>query len=307
MEISAMYVEKIRGFNRFYTQILGLLNQKVYRSNYSLAEARILFELNQNPKLVSKDLVKILQIDPAYLSRLLARFEKKGLINKQRSSKDTRQQILSLTMEGKLEIQTLQQISNNQIESLLSETTGEDHDQLVKAMNKIEEIFSGNKPKSKTFMLRSYRPGDIGYISYRHAVYYSQSYGFDTTFDAYVASGLARFIESYDEQKEYLWIAENETTPVGSIAIVKSEETIAQLRWFLVEPRASGLGLGNKLLHGAVEFCKHKGYHKIILWTLSNLYTARHLYEKFGFRTTTEKTHKIWGQELTEELWEIEI
>ena len=174
-------------------------------------------------------------------------------------------------------------------------------------METIEQIFIEKKMHSKMFTLRSHRPGDIGYITYRHAMFYSQTYGFDATFDAYVASGLSQFIMQYDSQKEHLWVAEEGTTPVGSIAIVKKEDTVAQLRWFLVEPQVRGRGLGKKLLHEAIAFCKRNNYRKIILWTISNLYAARKLYELFDFQVINNKTHQIWGQELTEELWELEL
>ena len=307
MVIELSYVERIRRFNRFYTQVLGLLNNKLLKSDYSLAEARVLFELGQTPNLVSKELSKQLHLDPASLSRLLMRFEKQGLIRKKKSLEDTRKQVISLTSKGDSAIAKLQEMSNLQIKLSLSNTTHEEHEQLVKAMDRIEQIFTGKKPQSKTFTLRSHRPGDIGYIIYRHAVFYSNNYGFDTTFDAYVASGLAEFAMNFDAQKEHLWVAEDGANLVGSIAIVKSEKSLAQLRWFLVEPNAGGIGLGNKLLHEAVEFCKRKNYQKVFLWTVGNLYTARHLYEKFGFQVSTTKTHEIWGQELTEELWELKL
>jgi GNAT superfamily N-acetyltransferase len=174
-------------------------------------------------------------------------------------------------------------------------------------METIEQIFTKDKVHSKMFTLRSHCPGDIGYITYRHAMFYSQIYGFDTTFDAYVASGLSKFIMQYDPSKEHLWVAEEEITHVGSIAIVKKEEAVAQLRWFLVEQQARGRGLGKKLLHEAIAFCERRNYQKIILWTVSNLYAARKLYEQSGFHVITNKTHQIWGQELTEELWELEL
>jgi GNAT superfamily N-acetyltransferase len=136
---------------------------------------------------------------------------------------------------------------------------------------------------------------------------YSQTYGFDATFDAYVASGLAQFVERYDPQKEHLWIVEAETTFVGSLAIVNAGEDVAQLRWFFVEPEARGHGVGKKLLHEAITFCQHHQYQKIMLWTISDLKVARHLYSRDGFHITTTKTHQIWGQELTEEQWELEL
>jgi len=138
-------------------------------------------------------------------------------------------------------------------------------------------------------------------------MFYSQTYGFDATFDAYVASGLSQFIMQYDPPKEHLWVAEEGATSVGSIAIVKKEDAVAQLRWFLVEPQARGRGLGKKLLHEAIAFCKRNNYQKIILWTISNLYAARQLYEQFGFQVIKNRSHQIWGQELTEELWELEL
>ena len=171
----------------------------------------------------------------------------------------------------------------------------------------IEKAFAGETNQSRMFSLRSHGPGDIGYITYRHAMFYSRTYGFDVTFDAYVASGLAQFVMQYDPQKEHLWVAETDATIVGSIAIVKAKEEVAQLRWFLVESEARGKGLGKKLLHEAVEFCKRQNYRKIILWTVSNLEAARQLYDRFGFQVSTTNTHQIWGQELTEELWELEL
>ncbi len=300
-------IERIRHFNRFYTQILGLLDNKLLKSDYSLAEARILFELGQIPNLVARDLAKQLHLDPAQLSRLLRRFEQQGLIRKEKSSEDTRKQVLSLTSLGELALCKLQDMSNEQIRTSLAGTTKEEQSRLVKAMNSIEQIFTGETHPSKMFTLRSHRPGDIGYITYRHAMFYSQTYGFDVTFDAYVASGMAQFVMQYDPQKEHLWVAETDTTLVGSIAIVKADEDVAQLRWFLVESQARGKGLGKKLLHEAIEFCKRQNYQKLILWTVSNLEAARHLYDRFGFQVTTTNTHEIWGQELTEEMWELEL
>ena len=300
-------IKKIRHFNRFYTKILGLLDNKLLKSDYSLTEARILFELGHTPNLVAKDLAKHLQLDPAQLSRLLRRFEQLGLIRKEKAPEDTRKQVLSLTSFGESALGGLQEMSNDQIRTSLADTTKEEQGQLLQAMGRIEEIFTGEAPQSGMFTLRSHRPGDIGYITYRHAMFYSETYGFDVTFDAYVASGLAQFVMRYDPQREHLWIAEAGTAIVGSIAIVKAEEEVAQLRWFLVESQARGKGLGNKLLHETVEFCKRQNYRKIILWTVSNLEAARQLYDRFGFQVSTTNTHQIWGQELTEELWELEL
>ena len=307
MAINISSVNKIRHFNRFYTQVLGLLNNKLLKSDYSLTEARILFEFGQKSNFVSKDLVKRLHLDPAYLSRILMRFEKQGLIQKEQSSEDTRKQIISLTLQGESVLSKLQEMSNLQIISSLANTSQDEQVELVEAMKIIERIFTGKPSQSKTFTIRSHRSGDIGYIIYRHAVFYSKACGFDNTFDAYVASGMAEFVSQYDSQKDHLWVVESDTTFMGSVAIVKSNEDVAQLRWFLIEAQARGKGLGKKLLHESIEFCKRQKYKKIILWTVSNLEIARKLYAQFGFEIIATKTHNIWGQELTEECWELKL
>ena len=307
MTIDISLVNNIRHFNRFYTQILGLLNNKLLKSDYSLTEARILFEFGQKFNLVSTDLVKQLHLDPAYLSRILVRFGKQGLIKKEQSLEDTRKQVISLTSHGKSVLSKLQEMSNLQIISSIADTSEDEHVELVMAMKKIEQIITGKPVKVKTFTIRSHRSGDIGYITYRHAIFYSKAYGFDNTFDAYVASGLSEFLSQYDPQKEHLWIVEEGTAFLGSIAIVKADEDVAQLRWFLLEVQARGKGLGKKLFHESIEFCKRQNYNKIILWTVSNLEVARKLYAQFGFRVTDIKTHNIWGQELTEECWELKL
>ncbi|WP_022667310.1 bifunctional helix-turn-helix transcriptional regulator/GNAT family N-acetyltransferase [Desulfospira joergensenii] len=301
------HIEKIRGFNRFYTQVLGLLDHKLLKSEFSLAEARILFELAQGKDLVSSDLARQLRMDPAYLSRILTRFQKKGLLLKKKSPQDTRKQVLHLTSSGRSELYRLQEMSNLQINSSLTHTTREDHDRLIRAMDTIQQIFTGESPEAPMFTLRSHRPGDLGYITYRHALFYSRAYGFDATFDAYVAEGLSEFVTRYNPEKEHLWVAEQDMETIGSIAIVDTGENAAQLRWFLIEPESRGKGLGKKLLGEAVEFSRRKNYEKIILWTISNLEVARQLYRRFGFRPSETQTHQIWGQELTEELWELEL
>ena len=157
------------------------------------------------------------------------------------------------------------------------------------------------------FNTRSHKPGDIGYITYRHGVVYANEYQLDETFEAYVAKYMAQFVENYDPTKENMWIVENETKIIGSIAITKVDEKTAQLRWLLVEPHERNKGIGNKLVTEAITFCKQRGYQKIVLGTFSDLLFARYLYEKNGFRLIESKSHHIWGQDLTEEQWELDL
>jgi len=266
-----------------------------------------MFELNRLSISTASELVKLLNLDPAYLSRILSSFEKRDIIQKERSSKDMRKQLLSLTDKGKQVITVLQEKANVQIKTLLVDVKDEDQNQLVNAMRTIERILKAETEKTKFYSLRFHKPGDIGYITYRHGVIYANEYQLNETFEAYVAKKMAEFVEKYDPAKEHLWIVENGTEIIGSIAIVKVDEKIAQLRWLLVEPHERNKGIGNKLINEALTFCKNRGYQKVILGTFSDLIIARRLYEKNGFRLIESKTNHIWGQNLTEEQWELNL
>ncbi|MCP3951261.1 MAG: GNAT family N-acetyltransferase [Desulfobacterales bacterium] len=154
---------------------------------------------------------------------------------------------------------------------------------------------------------RSRKPGDIGYIIYRHGVLYAQEYGFDDSFDLYVGKPLIVFAENFDPEKENLWIAEKGTDIVGSLAIVNTGAKVAQLRWLLVEPAARGLGIGQALVERGVAFCRTRSYKEIFLWTIDYLGAAKKIYTGAGFKKTDQKTSRIWGQVLTEERWELQL
>lgn len=298
-------IGKIRSFNRFYTNLLGLLDRTLLKSSYSLTEVRIMFELNRLSTTTASELVKLLDLDPGFLSRILSGFEENKLIDKKRSEEDMRKQLISLTSKGQQEISELQEKANEQIKALLINVKDVDQDRLVKSMRTIESILKGEQGKTEFYSVRSHKPGDIGYITYRHGVIYAIEYQLDETFEAYVAKYMAEFIENYDRTKDHLWIVEKGTEIIGSIAIVKKDNKVAQLRWLLVEPYLRNKGIGTKLIHEAISFSKSQGYQKIILGTFSDLKIARKLYSKNGFQLIESKSHHIWGQDLTEEQWEM--
>ena len=151
------------------------------------------------------------------------------------------------------------------------------------------------------------RPGDMGTIIHMHGTLYAREYGFDNTFEPYVAEPLSRFILNRTEQ-ENVWIAEKSNRIIGSAAVVKFSPELAQLRWLLVHPEARGLGLGKNLVLETVEFSKKAGYKKIFLWTVNILPAAAHIYLSFGFKKTEErKQAKLWGRSLREERYEIDL
>ena len=149
-------------------------------------------------------------------------------------------------------------------------------------------------------------PGDIGSIVHLHGILYAREYGFDHTFEAYVAGPLAAFALAPSDRQR-IWIAEHDGRVVGCIALVEAASDIAQLRWYLVDPSAREMGLGSRLLDGSIRFAREAGYSRIILWTVSALSAAAHLYRTAGFAITERKPGHVWGVDVVEEKYEMEV
>ncbi len=148
------------------------------------------------------------------------------------------------------------------------------------------------------------RPGDVEAVAVLHSRVYSREYGFDHTFEEYVAGPLAEFARC-GSNRSRIWIAERDGRIAGCIAIVPVSLHTAQLRWFLVDRETRGLGLGRRLLHEAVAFCRDCGYESIILWTVAALSAAAHLYQAAGFRKVEERPGMRWGVDVIEEKYEL--
>jgi len=150
------------------------------------------------------------------------------------------------------------------------------------------------------------KPGDIGYIIYLHGILYDQEYGYDSSFEAYVAKYLTEFASNI-KAREKIWIIEKNDEILGSMAIIEHKKSEAQLRWLLLHPDIRGRGLGKQLMDDAIAFCRAKDYSSIFLWTEDLLEPAAQLYKSRGFVLTEEKTHKIWGAKLTEQKYELKL
>lgn len=299
-----MIVNRIRAFNRFYTGKIGLLTNRFLKSEYSLVQARLLYELSHASPLHAADLTRNLGLSADYLSKTLSKFESQGLITRTPSQKDSRKQVLALTQAGRGAYSKLKETSNTHISSLIETLTPEEKLDLVHAMERIEEIL---RPKEGGLMtIRSHRPGDIGYVIHRHGVIYAREYGFNAEFDAYVANGMAGFIQN-KSLAEHLWIAEFRERFAGSVAIIRNDAHTAQLRWLIVEPKARQKGIGKQLVKQAIQFAGDNGYRSILLWTIDFLDSARRLYANTGFQLTETKVSKVWGKILTEECWRLNL
>lgn len=301
---SNLIIPEIRRFNRFYTKILGLINQHVLDSKYSLTEARVLFEIKHLENCTANSLIEELRIDRGYISRILKRFEADELIYKENCSLDRRAYILRLTPKGEQVLSNLNQNSDWQISSLINHLEEKEQEEIINSMSLIQRKLSLN---SQPTTIKAFQPQDIKYIIERHKELYGSEHGFDHNFVSYVTDTLRVFIENQNRDKENIWVAESNGILVGSIGVVKVDDFTAQLRWLLIEPNMRGKGLGNRLVKTAVSFCKERKYKLIFLWTVNTLIEARNLYLRNGFTLTDTVEHDIWGKHLVEERWDLPI
>src|SRR3954452_7432269 len=233
-------VAAVRAFNRFYTQKLGALEQHLLDSPFSLAEARVLYELAHRDAVSAKEVGGCLGIDAGYLSRIVQSFDEKGLISRTPLPSDRRQQQLSLTAKGRQAYARLDRSSQKEIAAMLAPLAPSIRDRLVGSMTLIETALQPQQPQHSPVLLRSHRPGDIGWVVSRHGAVYAEEYGWDISFEALVAEIGAEFIKTFDPAREHCWIAEIEGEPVGSIVLVRSSDDVAKLRLLLVEKTARG-------------------------------------------------------------------
>ena len=300
-------VAAVRRFNRFYTRQIGLLEEGYLKSPFSLTEVRVLYELAHRDRTTAGELGRDLGLDAGYLSRILAGFQKRGLLKRSRSARDGRQTDLALTARGRAAMAPLEARSHRDIGRILAAAPEPAQRRLVDAMRANEGILGPGSEAPAPCLVRPHRPGDMGWVIHRHAALYAQEYGLDVTFEALVARIAARFIERYDPKRERAFIAEVNGAIVGSALLIAHSKTVAQLRLMLVEPEARGLGLGTRLVDECIRFAREAGYRKVTLWTNSILLAARHVYEKAGFRLARAERYRGFGRTLVGETWDLAL
>jgi DNA-binding MarR family transcriptional regulator/GNAT superfamily N-acetyltransferase len=295
-------VAAVRAFNRFYTARIGVLRDGLLRTPHSLTEARVLYELGQRDVTEVADLRRELDIDAGFLSRLLARLQRDGLVDRERSTDDARRQRIRLTEDGTAAFAELDRRSADEIGAVLDALSEDDQKRLVAAMDTVHDVLT-HAPPAAGFVLRSPRPGDLGWIVQRHGALYAQQYGWDEGFEALVARIVADYAHDHDPRREAAWIAEVDGEPAGCVLCVRREDDVAQLRLLLVDPRARGRGIGARLVEECLRFAKRAGYARITLWTNDVLHEARRLYERAGFELVESAPHHSFGHDLVEQTW----
>jgi DNA-binding MarR family transcriptional regulator/predicted N-acetyltransferase YhbS len=297
--IASEHVDAVREFNRFYTNVIGVLHEGLLDSAYSLTEARVLFELAQRDVTELVELRRAIDVDAGYLSRILARFEANGLVTRKRSATDGRRQQLRLTARGRRAFATLDRESSAQVGQLLETLPADAQRRLVASMHAIRDVLHERDDAStRAVVLRALGPGDYGWVVERHGALYASEYGWDETFEALVARIVAGYIEEHDAKQEAGWVAEVDGERAGCVFCVRKNAHTAQLRLLLVDPSARGGGLGTRLVDECLRFARRAGYRRMVLWTNDVLRDARRIYDRAGFTIVDEEPHHSFGHDL---------
>ena len=304
---SEQEVAAVRAFNRFYTRKLGVLDQQLLKSPYSLSEARVLYELAHREDLSAKEICAELGLDAGYLSRIVQRFDDAGLITSKPLPSDRRQNRLALTARGRQTFAKLERSMQDEVAAMLATLPHDGKARLIGAMAVIERLLGESGGLASPAVLRAPRPGDMGWVVQSHGSFYARVYGFDSSFEALVAEIAAKFLASFDASRERCWIADIDGAQVGSIFLVRHTDDVAKLRLLLVDPVGRGQGLGHRLVAECIAFAKACGYRRITLWTQSILVAARKIYQEAGFKLVATEPHRSFGQSLVGETWELEL
>lgn len=319
------FVDRVRVFNRFYTRQLGLLDRGLLGSEFTLTEARVLYELAHHDGCTATQIADELAMDLGYLSRLMAKFERRRYLKRTRSATDARQSRIHLTGKGRSVFMPLNTAAREQISRMIQPMTPEQRDELLNAMQTVQRLLEpsiaspssqgtqaprpGASPHSDAppYLLRPLQIGDVGQITLRQGMLYSQEYGWDVTYEALVAEILGGFVKHFDARWDNAWIAERDNAVIGSIFLVRGTDGAAKLRLLYVEPAARGLGLGKRLVQECIDDARAKGYRTMTLWTNDILVAARHIYESAGFRLVKEGPHHSFGKDLVGQTWELKL
>jgi DNA-binding MarR family transcriptional regulator/N-acetylglutamate synthase-like GNAT family acetyltransferase len=299
-------IDETRAFNRFYTRVIGLLDEHLSESPFSLAEARVLYEVAARGHTTGSELARALGLDRAYLTRILQGFSAKDLVSYAPNPSDRRGNFIALTREGDEAYSGLREKAELSVAAMLSPLSPGDRRRLADAMWTIRALLGDDLPAAPV-VIRPPRLGEIALVASRQAQVYASEFGWDASYEGLAAEIAGKFAQGHDAEREACWIAEWRGDLAGSIFVVDAGKGVAQLRLLYVEPKARGLGIGKSLVEQVVSFSRAKGYKKIRLWTQESLTAARKLYAAAGFRLTESKPHRSFGKELVGEYWELTL
>ncbi len=298
--------EAVRRFNRFYTQHIGALHERLQKSPFSLTEVRVLHELARGKADTASMLARNLGLDSGYLSRLLTSFERRGLISRRPSESDARQSLLALTAPGRTAYEPLDTAAVEEVIGVLERLPAHSQEQLIGAMKVVERLLNAAQ-RSGIITLRTPRAGEFGWIVHRMASLYALEHAWDPGVEGALARVVADFTQHHDPRRETCWIAEQEGTQVGAALLAGVSPTLARIRLLYIEPDMRGLGIGTQLVEECMRFAKRAGYTRLMLATPASLAEARRLCLRTGFAFVDAVPERRFGRELTIERWERDL
>jgi len=292
-----------------YTRCIGVLNEDLLDSKYSLSQARVLYELATRPEPKATAIAQDLGMDRGYLSRLLKEFERTSVLRRKISTRDGRVAELELTTRGKSAFRKLNALSENGARSMLQSQPPAARKELIRCMKSIESILTRTRLEPRAYTLRPHRVGDMGWVVHRESIGYAEQYGWDQGFEALVASIVSEFVTHFDPRRERCWIAEIEGQSVGHVFLVAhpTQPDTAKLRLLFVESGARGIGLGDALVRKSIRFARSAGYRRVVLWTQSILTAAHRIYERAGFHLVKAEAHHSFGHDLIGQEWGLDL
>ena len=298
-------IAAVRAFNRFYTRLVGALDANFLGSDLSLPEARLLFEIANRERPLAAGLQRELGMDAGFVSRVLARFERRGWIRRGAGGPDARQRPIALTAEGRAAHELIDGRQRGAVEGLLQSLPPAQQVDLVAALG-AARLLLGREPQDG-FAIRTLRTGDAGLIAARQAILYDEGYGGGRGLEANVAEAVAGFLRNFRPGRDQGWIAEVEGAMAGSILITDEGGGLARLRLLYVEPMARGRGIGEALVATCLDFARTAGYRAVTLWTHTVLESARRIYAAHGFRLIDTAVHEEFGAAVQGETWVLEL
>lgn len=297
-------IADVQGFNKVYLYLCKRIDSAILDAGYSLTEKDVLLEISKAERCTANILTQQLHIDRSYMSRMIAKFEKKGLIEKTLSKTDSRVRYIRLTEEGRKEFNRLSDIQSAQIRNIFGKLSDEDQQSVLNAMIMIRNKLSD---ANDVITIRPFTQSDIEYVISRHKTLYYAERHLSDVFSAYVDRIVYEFADKYNPATDCLNILECNGVPAGSIAVAKAGDDTAQLRFFMLEPEMRRRGYGNRLIDLALDFCREKGYKKVFLLTITAQVVARHVYETHGFYKVWSRNKSEWGEGVVEERWDLEL
>ncbi len=298
---------RVRRFNRFYTRRLGLLNEGLLESQFSLAEVRVLYELAHLPEPTARSIAFILGMDEGYLSRLLRGLRQRGLITARPAPVDRRQRRLALTARGRKSFDLLNSRATEEVAAMLGDLSPPNQERLLASLGAVESLLGGATATSQeapAIDLRGPEPGDLGWVVQRHGELYAEEYGWNIDFERLVAGIVAEFAAAREGTGQRCWIATLNRVRAGCVFLMPASADVARLRLLLVEPWARGHGIGGQLVHACIEAARQGGYRTLTLWTNDVLDSARRLYQRAGFRVVKSEPHQSFGKSLVGQHWD---